>query len=126
MATLKQTGIIYVSAHVGKVAQIGMSELDKQQGAAPLEKRYTTYITLAASLAPPILAYMGWLKGDIETAALVFGATVSTKLEDLALEAMPKAFHSPTFRPLSQRQPAAALPVGSTDSLVPSSPIAGF
>ena len=67
--TLKETGIIYVAAHAGKLTQTGMAELDKSQGVVTVEKRYSTWLTVLATLAPPIAAYMGWVKGDVETAA---------------------------------------------------------
>jgi len=123
MVSYKDTGIVYVGAHVGKAIGRAALELDKQMGAvgkAPHE-RPSTWVNIAGAVAAPVLLYMGKVPSPWDMAVLVMGAEMSTKIQDYVEEYM-GGMTSRFFKPLPQRQPAAALPLGETETWIPRTP----
>jgi hypothetical protein len=90
VATWRDVGVNYGGEHIGKGITRLLKEVDKYagKGAAPIEQRPSTWITIIGTFALPAAAIFGKLKDPWDKLAILTGGFISTGLWDIIEEAM--------------------------------------
>jgi hypothetical protein len=93
VATWREVGVNYGGEHIGKGITRLLKEVDKYagKGAAPIEQRPSTWITVIGTFALPAAAIFGKLKDPWDKLAILTGGFISTGLWDIIEEAMTTA-----------------------------------
>jgi hypothetical protein len=90
VATWRDVGVDYGGEHIGNGIARLLKEVDKYagKGAAPIEQRPSTWITIIGTFALPAAAIFGKLKDPWDKLAILTGGFISTGLWDIIEEAM--------------------------------------
>jgi hypothetical protein len=110
MATWREVGVNYGGQHIGKGIARLLQEVDKyaKKETAPIQKKPSTWITIAASIGLPAAAVLLKLKDPWDKLLILTGGFISTGLWDIAekLSATPTgttAYYTPaSYIPPSQ------------------------